>query len=121
MGFLKKPDHLARLGVPVFAKSMQDSVNKLPALVEYLTLTRYEDGDPRKESKLTVMIEDASWKMALNDVDNGRSLWVSGPSIMACLAAMEAKLTSDDADWRTWKDWRADGGGTRSAAQKKKT
>lgn len=73
-----------------------------PGLMEYLTHDKYEDGTPRERSALSVFIEDGWYKLALNDKDLRRSLYVTAESLIEALKALERHLLADTGDWRSW-------------------
>jgi len=75
-------------------------VQALPSLLEYLTSVLFEDGSERETSTLLVFTEDGRWKVALNDRQEGRSLWVSGSSFFGALLALEEQLCTGEGDWR---------------------
>lgn len=77
--------------------------NAYPALWEYLTLDAYEDGEARLTSMLMFFAEDGCFKGCLQDRQEGRSLWVTGESLVLCLDALEARLQAGNADWRQMK------------------
>jgi hypothetical protein len=71
-----------------------------PALWEYLTVETHDNGQPRETSMLCVFCEEGLVKMALQDRDQGRSLWVTSQSFYEALAALESRLASGEGDWR---------------------
>lgn len=71
-----------------------------PALMEYLTLTAWDDAKPRKTATLLLFVEEGQWKGCLNDRDAGRSLWVTGGSVEGVVATLEARLASGGGEWR---------------------
>lgn len=74
--------------------------SEYPALWEYLTASRWEDGRPRQTATLMVCVEDGRFKGCVNDRANGRSVWVSAGSFTGLLGAVEAVLQSGQAEWR---------------------
>lgn len=74
-----------------------------PTLVEYLVTVKWDDGSARERSTVTLFIEDGSVKLALNDRDLSRSLYVTADSLDEALGALEEALKDDSADWRAWK------------------
>jgi len=71
-----------------------------PAVWEYMTCEAYEDGAPRQPSMLCVFLEDGVVKACLQDRQEGRSLWISAPSLLQAFDALEAKLQAGTDDWR---------------------
>lgn len=100
MGFVKKAIKTDEVGVS--ARTPDDPVvaRALPALWEYLTATRFEDGSVRVCSTLLIFVEDGLWKACLNDRENDRSAWVSAGTWKELLEALERGLASDTAHWR---------------------
>jgi len=76
-----------------------------PALYEYLTSDEYEPGKARITSTLNISLSEGMIKLALNDRDNERTLWVSGASVPDALEALEALLASGGGEWRVNKPW----------------
>jgi len=81
-----------------------------PALWEYLTLDSYEDGAPREVSMLLLFAEDGRFKAALQDRQEGRSLWSTAESIEGALMSLEAMLQSGMGEWRQMKGGNVKGG-----------
>lgn len=75
---------------------------KHPEIMAFLTDVSYDDGTPRELSTVALFTEDGAFKVALNDKDMKRSLYVSGDSAMTALDALEAVLKRGGGDWRAW-------------------
>lgn len=75
---------------------------KFPTILEYLTDAKWEDGTDREVSSVTVFVEDGYFKLALNDKDLRRSLYVTGETLEKALLALEKGLNGQTADWRAW-------------------
>jgi hypothetical protein len=73
---------------------------RCPALWEYLTVTAWPDGTPRVPSSLTLFLADGLFKACLSDKEAERVCFVSGASLEALLASLEASLAQHKADWR---------------------
>jgi len=71
-----------------------------PAIWEYLTLAEDDSGDVRETSMLCVFVEDGLVKMALQDRQEGQSLWVSSASLVEAFAALERRLVDGTGEWR---------------------
>lgn len=78
-------------------------LGSMPAVLEYLTLAKFEDGSPRELSNLLFFVEDGRIKGCLNDRANECSLWRSGEDLLDVLKAMDEALQSGTADWRASK------------------
>jgi len=80
---------------------VSDSLStRLPALWEYLTLHRWEDGRDRRTSTLLLFVDQGSVKVCLNDRDAEASLWVAGRGLEEVLEALETTLRSGSGEWR---------------------
>lgn len=78
--------------------------NQHPRLYEHLTCVRYSDGTVREPSTITVFVQDGSFRVSLNDRDNGASLYRAGSGLTEALVSLERALGPDgEADWRPWK------------------
>lgn len=71
-----------------------------PALVEFLTLDRWEDGTSRLPGSLTLFADGGSWKLCLNCKDSSRIAFVSGLSPEGVFQAAEDGLVRSVLDWR---------------------
>jgi hypothetical protein len=74
-----------------------------PAVLEYLTMTQWEDGTPRTASSMLFFAEEGVIKVCLSDRDQGLTLWRSGASLEDCIAACELAIAGGTADWRVAK------------------
>ncbi len=74
-----------------------------PTITSYLTDTQYDDGSPRQPGSLSVRIEEGEVRLALNDVDNGRSMYTAASSLSEALKLMEGHLKATGGTWRAWK------------------
>lgn len=76
-----------------------------PAIWEYLTLDRWEDGKPRQTSTLQVFGDRGTLKAALKDREAGQICFVAGRTVYEALDVLEAALVNDTAEWRedAWK------------------
>ncbi len=101
--YVKRPTERPTTGDDGATTISSGCLGKLPLLVEHLGTQKYEDGSSRETSTLSVFTEDGGLRVALNDRDNRRSLYVSADSLEGCLKALEAMLADDRAAWRAWK------------------
>lgn len=79
------------------------SVGGIPgrdALWEFLVSPTYSDGLKRQLPTLMVFLHDGRLTGALNDRDNDRTAFVSGPTLESVLDALEGGLVADDLGWR---------------------
>jgi len=82
-----------------------------PLLCSYLADEFWDDGQSRQPSTLTIKQEDGRLNMALNDRDEGASLYVTADDVSRGLKALEKALESSNPDWRRWS-----GGGKKKKA-----
>lgn len=84
------------------APAVNDAVTakKFPAVYEFMTATRYEDGSARKPSSLLIFASDGQFKAMLKDADHERCLWVAAPTLAEVFVALEACLVDPHAVWR---------------------
>lgn len=71
-----------------------------PLLWEFLITPSYDDGSRRQLPTLMLFLHDGRLTGALNDRDNGRSVFVSGISPNDVLDALEMGLKDDSLVWR---------------------
>lgn len=99
MSLIGKPPSKPNGGDPS-APLPDDDRRNWPYLIEYLTLTKYDDGTPRETATMTVFVHDGTLKVSLNDRAQGRVGFMTVRCLEAVLSDLEAKLRSDDMDWR---------------------
>lgn len=99
MSFLKKVDKSQPNQALLAGKVDEEFKKKFPALWEFLTVARYEDGQARETSTISISVADDGYKVCLRDRDNGRCLWVTGMTFFDTLKTLEATLKSEDAPW----------------------
>ena len=78
----------------------EDLKKRCPALVDYLTETRWGDGRPRQTATLHLFVDQGQLKCFLNDRAVGRSACVSASTLVGLLGVLEAGLRGDCLDWR---------------------
>lgn len=74
--------------------------SRTPAIFEFLTSDKWDDGKTRQRGTVTVFFEDGRWKAWVNDKDGGRSACVSGKTLDDCITKAEIGLVEDSLDWR---------------------
>jgi len=77
-------------------------IENYPAIWDFMTCDRYDDGKARQRSSLTVFCDGAAFKASLNDKEAKCSAFVSGTTFSDVLSVLEAALQDDTADWRSW-------------------
>jgi len=75
---------------------------KYPSLAHHIGDDFWDDNTPRTRSTLTLYLEEGSFKAALNDKEADASVFRTGETLDAVLAALEKALASGTADWRSW-------------------
>jgi hypothetical protein len=71
-----------------------------PALVEFLTVDRWEDGASRQVGTVMVMVDGVVFKAWVHDRDGKRSCFVSARTPLELLSAVEDVLANGGGDWR---------------------
>lgn len=71
-----------------------------PALTEFVTLDRWDDGNERQTGTVLVCFGDGRWRAWLNDRDGSRSAWVSADSLTGLLGALDLGLREGRLEWR---------------------
>lgn len=71
-----------------------------PALAEFLTLARWDDGAEREPGTVMVLCEAGKWKAWLHDRAGRRSGWVSADGPIELLDCVEGSLLADSIGWR---------------------
>lgn len=74
-----------------------------PCLMAFLGDRAWDDGQPRTPGTITIFMEDDMLKAALNDRDEGMSMYASGGTLDGVLGSLEGHLADEDGDWRAWK------------------
>lgn len=78
----------------------QKATDKLPSLVEFLTVTEWAPNEPRDPGSFTIFVADGRVKVCFNDKDANMSAFASLDTLVDCLKEMEQLLAKDDLDWR---------------------
>jgi len=86
------------------AQGMPDAsfASRFPTITEYLCCLKYDDGSQRARSALSLFVEDGVFKMAMNDKDTKRSLYVAAEGLQEAFNLMEVALQADNPPWRKW-------------------
>jgi len=71
-----------------------------PAVFEFLTAERWDDGTQRKCGTITLFWQEGRWKCWVNDKDSNRSACVTATSVEDLLTTVESGLMSGSLDWR---------------------
>ena len=87
---------------------------QFPVLHAYMTELLDETGKDRDAGKVTVFLDHGQVKASLSDPTNAASVYVSCDTVGDVWSALEAVLTSGDADWRAWQGGKAGKGKKRS-------
>lgn len=71
-----------------------------PALVEFLTVSKWEDGSTRQAGTVMLMVDGMVWKAWIHDRDGKRSCFVSARDPLALLSVVEDVLANSGGEWR---------------------
>lgn len=100
MGMLKRPVVRPAGGLLPLPGDSQ-LAKSYPAVWEFLTLDRWDGGDPRVTGTLMLLCEDGLIKCWVHDRDGqGRSLWASGEALEDVLATVDNVLATGEGEWR---------------------
>lgn len=78
----------------------QEFQERYPALWEFVSIARNDDGSRRQTSTLLAFVEAGCWKVCLGERESGLSLWAAGETLQDALEALEACLQSPNPQWR---------------------
>lgn len=78
-----------------------------PAVAEFLSQSKWEDGAERVSGTLNLSHEEGVWKGALNDRDQGLYVFVSGKTLTELLGRLDEGIREDNLEWRKSKPWEA--------------
>jgi len=82
-----------------------------PALWDFMTTDRWDDGKARQRSTLTIFCEGGAFKASLNDRDGKCSGFTTAATFSDVLGALEEALQNETIDWRAWQGFKKKGGG----------
>lgn len=77
---------------------------KFPALVEFLSLTKYSDGSSRQPGTVMLFVDAGRLKACLNCKDEGLVAFVTLEGIGDAMARLERAITDGRCDWRKARD-----------------
>jgi len=104
--------------VPVNGRKRESAdalfAKQFPVLNAFMSELVDEEGKDRDVGKVTVFFDGGQVKASLSDPTNTASVYVSCDAVGDVWAALEAVLTSGDADWRAWQGGKAGKGKKRS-------
>lgn len=100
MSLIRRSARVSETAPPPLPDGVPVAVFRLPALLEHLTLGKWDDGAVRQRGSISVFWEDGVFKMWINDKDSGRAASVSAATMEDLLLRVEGKLTEDSLDWR---------------------
>jgi len=78
---------------------------RFPALVEFLTVGKWDDGAPRTTGTMLVLWEDGRWRAMLNDRNDNLTAWLSSDTLEGLLASLEAAVADGAVEWRRPRKW----------------
>jgi len=77
-----------------------DFERSYPALWEFLSTSRMDDGTTRQTATLMAFMEGKVWKLCLHDRETGMSLWAAAEAFWEAMETLEAMLKSPAPQWR---------------------
>ncbi len=100
MSWLKRNRGSGAAGAPGAVPEDSSFLKAYPALWEFVSLTAWEDGAPRKTGSLLFFLDDGRWKCCLSDKENSLVSFVSGESFQDLLRTIDKGIQADKLDWR---------------------
>lgn len=100
MSYLRPPLSAVSAASALTSDPVSGFLSSFPALAEFLCAVTWPDGSSRLPGTFMLLAEEGRWKGWLNDKACSRSCWLSGPSVEALLASLEAGLRTDSLEWR---------------------
>lgn len=98
---LKKPEPASNgVAADCSLSSAGDLLSPFPTLVEWLSLSKWEDGTPRATSTLRLGTADGKWKLMLVDPAGGRVLYLGNQLLEEALLELESSLQTGKGDWQ---------------------
>lgn len=76
------------------------TAKEMPALLEFCTCVRWDDGAARETGTLFIFWEEGFWKCCVNDRDSDSIAFISKERLADLLKAVDAGLQKDSLDWR---------------------
>jgi hypothetical protein len=98
--YLQKQSSAPENGAPVASVVDIKFEKDYPALWEFLTLDRWEDGSQRVPGTFLAFREDGRWKGCLNDRDASRSTFITSATFAGLLTDCEDGLADGTHEWR---------------------
>ena len=89
-----------RAGVADTTFADKETQTKYPTLWDYLTQTKWKDGEAREVSTLMVIPEGGVFKGMLRDRAMGVVCWVASPTLSGLFEVLEAALNDPHHEWR---------------------
>jgi len=100
LSFIRKKDDMMT-GATDLPIAQDEHMGELfPAILEYMTRTQDDEGQPRKTATVTVCVQDGYWKATLNDRQTGLQCWVTAGSALESIKALEAALIDPKTIWK---------------------
>jgi len=109
VGVVKRRTNVTLPGNEAGPSGVDEWLMAMPALAEFLTSSKYDDGSPRQCPTITVFYDHPLVKVCLNDRDQGLAAFVTAATVEGLWAALEEGLAKDSLDWRASQ--RPSGGG----------
>jgi len=100
MAIVRKVAAAGADGGPPPAPKVSQLGRETAELWEYMTARTYEDGSKRETASLTLFWGAQGLTAVLNDRDNARALFASGPGLEEVLALLSEMAGSPETQWR---------------------
>lgn len=98
---MKRPESMGGIGHEHCMTFADEAfIAEYPVLYSYLTDTKWEDGNPRETTTVLLCVDAGVLKAWVNDRALARSAWVSADSLQGLFRTLEAKLATNQLEWR---------------------
>lgn len=111
MSILKRAARETGPIAPVPVSGSVHAVCVLPALQEFLSLERWDDGSKRRRGTISISLPEDRYVLWANDKDALKSAWISGLTLEEALLSFERGLTECSLEWRRMPEKFAGRGG----------
>lgn len=71
-----------------------------PAMVEWLTESKWDDGKKRETGTAMLLAEGGLWKLWMHDRDGKRSCWISAESLTTLIQRADEVAQGGAGEWR---------------------
>lgn len=100
MSFLDRTRKVADAGGSAESLEDRQAREKLPTLIEALTMRAVIDGRETNRFSLSIFINDGVWKAIVRDKVDMIACWVASKTLSGLIPTVEAALLDPDHEWR---------------------